>query len=87
MSDNTIDLKITNNYYSNGIDAFVTVAEYDADKNFVNAQSYQKTLALSSQLSFTGKKPEITNPEKTKTVKLFIWDMNYSPLKKATIIK
>ena len=87
QSDNTIDLKITNNYYSNGIDAFVAVAEYDADKNLVNAQSYQKTLALSSQLSFTGKKPEITNPEKTKTVKLFIWDMNYSPLKKAIIIK
>lgn len=85
--DNFIDLKISNNYYKDGVDANIIIAEYDIEGNLINAQMYTEKLLYGTQTSLDGKKPMIKNPEKSSSVKLFIWNDVFAPLRNAVDIK
>ncbi len=85
--DNTIDVKLTNNYYKDGIDADIIIAEYDKDGRLINAQKYSRTLPCGVQLSFAGRKPSVTDPENKALVRMFIWDKELTPLREVVIVK
>lgn len=80
-ADNTVTISITNNYYSSGKSADIYFVEYDSNNEHVSLRKWTRTLAYQTADTFVGETISISDPIKTKTTGLFIWDTDQMPLR------